>query len=246
MIEPSVPPSSPAGQVHADLDRLAAGTERLLRTCAALDAAALAAPSHLPGWSRAHVLTHLARNADGLRNVLLGARAGRAVAPYPSPQLREADIEAGAGRPAHLIVLDVGASAERFALDAASTDPALWATDLGLGPGQPQRLADLPGHRLREVEAHHADLDAGYHLADVPADVAASFLDLVPGRFAGSTLDPAVLVATDLGRRWTIGDGAGPTVSGTANALLAWVLGRSGPEGLTADGGQVPPSPGWG
>ena len=33
-------------------------------------------PSLLPGWSRGHLLTHLARNADGLRNLLVWARTG--------------------------------------------------------------------------------------------------------------------------------------------------------------------------
>jgi len=33
-------------------------------------------PSLLPGWTRAHVLAHLARNADAMRNMLAGARSG--------------------------------------------------------------------------------------------------------------------------------------------------------------------------
>jgi maleylpyruvate isomerase len=36
-----------------------------------------AAPSALPGWSRAHVLTHVARNADAMINLLTWARTGR-------------------------------------------------------------------------------------------------------------------------------------------------------------------------
>ena len=35
---------------------------------------AFRAPSALPGWTRAHVLTHLARNADAMVNLLTWAR----------------------------------------------------------------------------------------------------------------------------------------------------------------------------
>ena len=42
---------------------------------------------------------------------------------------------------------------------------------------------ELPLLRLREVEAHHVDLDAGYGYADVPAPIQLSFLDQIPGRF---------------------------------------------------------------
>src|SRR5690349_12024814 len=58
------------------LERIEAETRRLLDTAAALDDAAVRAPSLLPGWSRGHVLTHLARNADGGRRLLSWARTG--------------------------------------------------------------------------------------------------------------------------------------------------------------------------
>jgi maleylpyruvate isomerase len=34
------------------------------------------ADSGLPGWTRGHLLTHVARNADALRNLLTWARTG--------------------------------------------------------------------------------------------------------------------------------------------------------------------------
>src|SRR5450631_874300 len=89
--------------VAADLARLANATERLLSRVRSWGPGDLAAPSNLPGWSRGHVLTHLARNADGMRNVLLAARTGVAVPMYPSRDLRDADIVAGATRPASVV-----------------------------------------------------------------------------------------------------------------------------------------------
>ena len=45
-------------------------TQRLVRTVDGLDDDALAAPSGLPDWTRAHVVAHLALNAEGLASVL--------------------------------------------------------------------------------------------------------------------------------------------------------------------------------
>ncbi|MGD9796034.1 MAG: maleylpyruvate isomerase N-terminal domain-containing protein, partial [Acidimicrobiia bacterium] len=64
----------------ADVDELIAlvddASARLLSTLASLSDTALRERSALPDWSRAHVLVHLARHADGLRNLLLWARTG--------------------------------------------------------------------------------------------------------------------------------------------------------------------------
>jgi len=220
MIEPTEPHPSPAEEAHAEeapaeravvgLARLAAGTERLLRTCATLDAAALAAPSHLPGWSRAHVLTHRARNADGLRNLLLGARAGRAVAPYPSPQLRDADIEAGAGRPAAALAADVRGSADRLAVGLdrlGAAGPEELDRLLLFGPPRPEAEPDTPARALpyarrREVEIHHVDLGLGYGPRDWPADFVERTLILVHGRSGAvdAVGEPADVLAWRLGR----------------------------------------------
>jgi hypothetical protein len=51
------PPATPA--------QITTATGRLLRTASRLSDADVRAPSLLPGGSRGHVLTHLARNADG-------------------------------------------------------------------------------------------------------------------------------------------------------------------------------------
>ena len=45
---------------------------------------AFAAPSGLPGWTRAHVLTHVARNADAMINLLTWARTGVPTPAYAS------------------------------------------------------------------------------------------------------------------------------------------------------------------
>lgn len=95
-------------------------TSRLLVTAGSLGDGAIAEPSLLPGWSRGHVLAHLARNADALRNLLIWARTGVVTPGYRSQQAREDDIEAGAGRPAAEQLADIARSAEAFAAEARS------------------------------------------------------------------------------------------------------------------------------
>src|SRR3954447_544762 len=94
---------------------LAESTERLLATVAKLTDDDLRAPSLLPGWSRGHVLTHVARNADSHVNLLTWARTGVPTPQYPSPEARAAGIEAGAGRPVEEQLADLRESAGRLA-----------------------------------------------------------------------------------------------------------------------------------
>ncbi|MEO3870681.1 maleylpyruvate isomerase N-terminal domain-containing protein [Nonomuraea sp. B12E4] len=55
---------------------LASATNRLLATAATLSDADIAAPSRLPGWTRGHVLSHVAQNAGSHLNLLTWARTG--------------------------------------------------------------------------------------------------------------------------------------------------------------------------
>src|SRR6266496_3912112 len=99
------------GEVGGQLARVGAATDRLLATAAALSDTQAREPSLLPGWTRGHVLTHIARNADGMVNLLHWARTGTQTPMYASPESRAADIEAGAGRPAAGLAADVRESA---------------------------------------------------------------------------------------------------------------------------------------
>ncbi|MFD0328597.1 maleylpyruvate isomerase N-terminal domain-containing protein [Streptacidiphilus monticola] len=72
--------------VSEDLAALAESTHRLMDTLEAMRPEQVAEPSQLPGWTRGHVIAHLARNADALSNLLIGARLGERRAMYPSPR----------------------------------------------------------------------------------------------------------------------------------------------------------------
>ncbi len=158
-----------------DLTLLTRHTELLLATARSLTD--VGAASLCTGWTRAHVLSHLARNADGLSALVRAAADGTGETMYAGDAERDADIEAGAGRPLADLVADV----ERTAIELAEALPRLASLDpetrVERTPGgQTFRVGMLPALRLREVVYHHVDLDAGFTFADVEPELVADFL----------------------------------------------------------------------
>ncbi|MGW7293759.1 maleylpyruvate isomerase family mycothiol-dependent enzyme [Streptomyces xiamenensis] len=222
-----------------DLIGLHDATRRLLTALDALDDADLAALSQLPGWTRGHLTTHLARNADALGNVL----AGRPM--YPGEGARDADIERGAARPAAEQLADVRDSAARLA-DAFETLPAeRWQTTAELRNGVRDRLSALPLRRWVEVELHHVDLGIGHTVDRLPGTFTDRTVDYLTRRFTGhQDLPPLDLRAED-GRSWYSGghEGARVVVAGAPTALVGWLSGRTTGSGLTTSGGTLPVLP---
>jgi maleylpyruvate isomerase len=251
--------------------RLADATSRMLATAAGITDAQAREPSLLPGWSRGHVLTHLARNADGLRNLLIWARTGVVTPQYPSQQARDDAIEAGAGRPASDLLTDLRGTAAAFRAEAAAMPSGAWQASVhGLrGRGHPAWYTIT--RRLSEVAIHHVDLAAGFQASDWPGWFVAERLESVAAEFAQRADTPAArLVSTGTGtaagtgkadsdddtREYRIGLASasdagtpakpGPRISGPGWLLLAWLIGRSAGDGLTADPpGPLPALPAW-
>ncbi|MGW0389629.1 maleylpyruvate isomerase family mycothiol-dependent enzyme [Streptomyces sp. NPDC003042] len=223
--------------VH-DLRSVREATERLLTAVAKLDNAALTEESHLPGWTRGHVLAHLARNADALVNVFEGRPM------YESAAARDTDIERDADRTLEQQLTDVRDSAARFL--AVAEAPQDWSRTVELRGGVTDLAANVPFRRLVEVELHHVDLNVGYELADLPDEFTGREIAFLADRWsARPEVPPTALVAAD-GRTWRTGTAGDPavTVSGTAAGLLAWLAGR-GDKGasLTTAGGPLPELP---
>jgi maleylpyruvate isomerase len=234
------------------LGRLAAATERLLATGTALNDARAREPSLLPGWTRGHVLTHIARNADGMVNLLAWARTGTETPMYASAESRSADIEAGAARPAADLAADVRESAARFAAQAAAMPGDAWTAQVRALRGPSFPALGVLGRRLSEVEIHHMDLAAGYAPGDWPADFVADALPRVADSFTGRDDAPSCLVwAKGAPRGYRIGPAgtASPpvVVHGQPAELLAWLLGRDSGAGLRVSGqaDAAPALPAW-
>ncbi|MFP3990551.1 maleylpyruvate isomerase family mycothiol-dependent enzyme [Streptomyces sp. E11-3] len=220
-----------------DLALVREATDRLLTAAAKLDDAAVAAPSRLPGWTRGHVLAHLARNADALVNVF----AGRPM--YVSAEARDADIARDAPRPLATQLADVRDTAALFQkATAADTD---WSRTVELRNGVTDSASRIPFRRLVEVELHHVDLGIGYELEDLPEEFIGREIDFLVDRFAGNASLPLILITASDGRQWRTGraDADPVSVIGTAADLLGWLAGRRQGAGLECDGTLLPVLP---
>lgn len=236
------------------LAELADATGHLIADAEELDDASLREPTPLPGWTRAHVLTHVARNADGLGNLLEWAATGVRHEMYPSLAARGAMIEEGALRDRAAIVADLRESTERFAEAAARLTPQQWTAAVERRIGGPQPAARVAWWRLDEVLVHHVDLDTGYTVAHWPAMYTGTALQAAAQRFSDPTFIqgcPAFrLYAEDTDQ--SVGvccdpqDEAAPLISGPEPALLGWLIGRSSGDGLDVrPHAPLPAIPAW-
>jgi maleylpyruvate isomerase len=219
---------------------------RLATTVRRLDEDALREPSLCEGWTRGHVLAHVALNAHSLVNLFGWARTGEENPQYPSAEAREADIERNSTftLPQHLEALEE--SSQSFHAAARAVPADRWDFPIsGIG-GSPQPASDFLFGRLREIEVHHVDLDASYDSSDWPDGFVRESLDGVPGRFEGR-VEPFEIEATDLGVRLAFGDGPMSTcVTGRGHEIFLWLLGRDPGTNLRTNEGALPQLPSWG
>lgn len=219
------------------LDDVAAAVGSVQRSVADLTDEQAREPSLLAGWTRGHVATHIARNADALTNLLTWARTGVETPMYPSREVRNATIEAQSGRPAAELVEDIATSHERFMAAAVELTADQWTTHIAWGAaGRDGEATFVPWLRRVEVEVHHVDLDLDYTVAHWPEDFVERLITETATDF--STRDDIgsfTLVGNDDQGRWVVGAG-GPEISGPAPALLGWLLGRTDGQALHTDG----------
>ncbi|MBT2541229.1 maleylpyruvate isomerase family mycothiol-dependent enzyme [Streptomyces sp. ISL-44] len=205
--------------VH-DLRSVREATDRLLTAVAKLDNAALAEESHLPGWSRGHILAHLARNADALVNVFEGRPM------YESATARDADIERDAGRPLEEHLTDLRDSWARFL--ATSERDQDWSRTVELRNGVTDLASNVPFRRWVEVDLHHVDLNIGYELSDLPEEFTDREITFLADRWSGRPEVPPVTLRTVPGEVWHTGgtEGTPVVLEGPKDELLGWLAGR--------------------
>ncbi|MET7423836.1 maleylpyruvate isomerase family mycothiol-dependent enzyme [Dactylosporangium sp. NPDC005555] len=211
--------------LSAELDR---ATARLLDTVRTLDGNGLTAPSRCAGWTRGHVVTHLARNADAYRNLLSWARTGVKTPAYTSREAREEGIAAGAARPHDEQLADLTTACDLLR-ESIDTMPAQgWSAQVEWGTTGPAPAARVVWSRICEVELHHVDLDAGYGPANWPESFTLRVLH------DPATPHAATLVSDDGTTLLSASDDA-PVVTGPVHLLAAWLTGRGDGTGLTGD-----------
>jgi maleylpyruvate isomerase len=222
-------------------------TQRLVRTVDGLDDEQLAEPSGLPEWSRAHVVAHLALNAEGMSRVLMSRIEGEPTTMYVSDEARSADIE-------ELAHAERAELRERFLAGTTLVTEAVdrlpdefWLETFERTPGgRVVRYAAIPGMRLREVEIHHVDLDAGFSPAGWSDAFSAHLIGAMVKRHPSE--ESFRVLATDLATTWVFGDDpgeSGTVVSGPAGDLAWWLTGRPPADSLTSSTGDLPLVKAW-
>ncbi len=234
--------------IAAQLAETAAATAALLTSIGGLEDADVTRMTALPGWTVGHVLTHLARNADGNRRMADGAGRGEVAEQYPHGAAgRAADIEAGAGRGAAELIADVRASAAALAAAWEAVPAGAWSRPVRPMSG-PQPLARTIRSRNREVEIHHVDLGVGYSPPAWPAPFVTRELDRAARSLTGRLPRGTALRLHDPETGWTVELGDGPAsvgVSGPGAWLLAWVVGRPVDHGALHAPAGFPPLAPW-
>jgi len=188
----------------------------------------LSAPCALPGWSRAHLVAHMARNADALCNLLSWARTGVATPMYASAEARTAGIEESARQAPAALRADMASASARLVAELDGMPAEAWDAIIRTARGREIPASDVPWMRIRESWVHAVDLDAGATFAEIPAAVVRDFLDEVAAGVTKRDDCPAMTVVVG-DASWQIGPAAGErvTVAGSAADVLAWLIGRA-------------------
>lgn len=219
-----------------DVSLVAEHTARLAATARALQD--VAAASLCEGWTRGHVLTHVARNAEAVGRLAQWAVTGEPQQMYPGgTKARDADIAAGAGRPPGELAEDLVRTADALAPRLEALSGPLSTDRVEMRGGLEVDAHTLPFLRLRELVFHHVDLDAGFTFEDVEDDLLRRFVDDAVTRLRRHTDAPRVTLRSSSGGSWSVSGEPpdGVTVTGTSAGLLLW-LARRDPSGVSADG----------
>ncbi|GAA1588203.1 MULTISPECIES: maleylpyruvate isomerase family mycothiol-dependent enzyme [Kribbella] len=206
--------------VHAIADRLLALT-------ADLDDPTARGDSVLPGWSRGHVITHIAYFSEAMTRQVEEALQGRLVEVYDGGRpARDAAIEAGAGRPAAELKTHLTQAVGTLLASWDKVSPTDWP--LPILHRNSNLSAGLQA-TWRELTIHTSDLDLGVTPADWSEDFCLHLLDFLRPR----TPDNTHLILQSPTTTWDNGTGEGILLTGTFPDLTAWYAGRPTPGPVT-------------
>ncbi len=225
---------------------MAEGTELFLTCLAQLSDADLDGSAALPGWTRRHVVGHLARNAEALDHLLDWAQTGVPTPMYSSPGQRNDDIESSRLLPAEQLRREVAATAAGLQAHAEALGPEQWAAVVRSAKGRDIPAREVPWMRSREVWLHALDLGTGVAVGVLPEGFCEVLIADVLGTFGAAETAPALqLVSTSSSGEWHCGPAeTAQVVSGPSIELAAWVSGRSAGAGLTSSD-PLPALPQW-
>ncbi|TFB71186.1 maleylpyruvate isomerase family mycothiol-dependent enzyme [Cryobacterium glaciale] len=199
------------------------------------------ADSLLLGWTRRHVVAHLAQNALAVGRLVTWAETGVETPMYESREVRDRDIdETALLAPAALLALFRSSAA---ALDAAwlALPESRWSHEVRGGQGRVVLASATLWMRTRELWVHGVDLNAGAGFDALPERMLRRTLgDVVASWPAGGIrLDLTGPTVESLGDQ-----GGQASISGSLADLTGWATGRTR-SGVSSPSGAVPDAPRW-
>ncbi|WP_433802262.1 maleylpyruvate isomerase family mycothiol-dependent enzyme [Actinomycetospora sp. CA-084318] len=230
--------------VASDLGVLEREAGMAMATIASLVDDELGKPTRCEGWTRAHVVAHLVRDAEALTHLATWAVTGEETPAYASAEERAADIERTA---AELSARQLAAALDRADRQlaealarlrsgvAVETVPTPFAGEID--------VFALPALRTTELIVHHHDLDTTWQWHEAGTDAIVDAIDICVLRLRANPDSPGLHVVAREGEEWTVGDGA-TRIEGYYEELLPFLAREEVESGLRHDG-DLPALPRW-
>lgn len=146
------------------------GTRLITDAITDLDDESLATATPLPGWTRKHLVAHVAANADAIGNLIRWAATGVETPMYASADERAAGIDKGPTLSAAELRDWLATSAAQLSAAMDGLSDQQWQQQVRTAQGRTVPATETPWMRAREVCVHTVDLAVGLGFSDLPED----------------------------------------------------------------------------
>jgi maleylpyruvate isomerase len=197
-----------------------AAADRLTAVLAGFDDDTARAASGLPGWSRGHVITHIANFSEAMTRQAEEALQGRVAEMYDGGRAaRDAAIEAGANRSAADLTIHLDQTVDALLTAWRKVGRDDWSRPI---LHRNSNLEAGLNATWRELAIHIVDLDLGITPASWSEPFCLHLLDFLRPR----TPDGIRLILKAETTTWENGTGEEHVLTGPLTDLTAWYAGR--------------------
>ena len=203
---------------------LTAATQRLLGDTIGLDDADWQTLTMLPGWSRAHVATHLAHHGQAVAAMARQIARAHTSVMWRTVQL-DADLNAGALRCALEVQEDLDESSASLIQAFDLMEDADWEVPVVTSQGSLPALI-LVLDCLNQLLIHHVDLQLGFDLTDIDPKMTRTLVQWNLFRTTPRFCRIELTIISDEGLNACVGEGRPVTVRGNETNILGWLTGR--------------------